>query len=350
MSGIAAVFLMGVLGLVTGPGPAPIVTPGEFQEWFLEAYNGDLEIPEEVQQHAAGFRYVFVAGLQNERMSGYFVQNIKELQSLGVPKEMIHQIRPSSHATFEENLEAIRTGFRMVASLGPEPLVVIAHSKGACDALAFALRDPDFVRDHVEIFFLVQGPFGGSGLADYVFGDGEAIDDQMPGPARGLARVLGKFQENSLVRGKHAGMLDLTRDAANLFWKRTLEENAEAIPIVSPRTFYIEARIDPTDQRLLRKPIAWYLHTYYGPNDGMVASGDQSLKGVGTSLGMLEVGHTDLTHRFPGGRGQRQLRKALSQSVIMTVGRQVTEDQETLKPSEEEKAVGEILDSLPPPN
>ena len=91
-------------------------------------------------------------------MPGYFAQNVAALRALGVPPAAIHEIRPSSHASFAANLEVSRAGFLDAAAAGPEPLVVVTHSRGACEALAFALREPDFVRDRVAALFLGVGP------------------------------------------------------------------------------------------------------------------------------------------------------------------------------------------------
>lgn len=322
--GINTAGLLTLALIAAGSNPIPEVDPGEFQGWFDRAAKGRLRIPEEVQARAIRLRYVFVSGLGNERMPGYFAQNAAALRALGVPPEAIHEIQPSSHAGLAENLEVIRDGVLDAAAAGPEPLVIIAHSRGACEVLAFALREPDFVHDHVAALFLVQGPFGGTGLADYVLGEGEPMDRQMPPRARLVAKAVCALERSSLRRGRHGSLEELTQDAASEFWRHELEANAEALAVVGPRTFFVEATVPPSRQRLLRKPLARYLHTYYGPNDGVVLESGQSLEGLGTCLGPLEVGHTDLTHRYPAARAQPRLRRALVQAIVMAVGRDGT--------------------------
>ena len=299
----------------------PAILPGAFRAWFDAAAEGRLEVPGPIAARASDLRYVFVAGLQNERMPGYFAQNIDALRDLGVPAEAIHRIGPSTDGTFEENIGALRVDIRALASIGPEPLVLIGHSRGACDALAFALREPRFVRDRVEAIFLVQGPFGGSGLADYLLGIGEPMDRRMPTPARAAANLIGKAESIFLKRGRHAGIEDLASDAAHRFWDRQLDERPEAVAVVGPKTYYLEGLAPPESQPLFRRPAARYLETYYGPNDGMVAQGDQYLDGLGTRLGTFDVGHTDLTHRFPAARPKKRLRRALAEAIVMAVGR-----------------------------
>jgi hypothetical protein len=132
------------------PALPPLVKPEEFQAWFEHARDGRLSISKEVEQTARRFRYVFVAGFQNERMPGYFGQNAQELRARGVPKRLIHTITPGSDETVQGNAEAVRVKFVEIASRGPEELVIVAHSRGACDALLFALQNPEFVSDRVR--------------------------------------------------------------------------------------------------------------------------------------------------------------------------------------------------------
>src|SRR5262249_34070830 len=144
------------------------------------AVGGRLAIPEPVARRARGFRYVFVGGFRAGPMPGYFAQNAAELRAIGVPRRRIHFLFPSSRHSVEENRAAVRDELGRIAEEGPERLVVIAHSRGACDALAFALHGPQLVRDRVKALFLVQGAFGGTGLADYLLGTGEPMDGSMP--------------------------------------------------------------------------------------------------------------------------------------------------------------------------
>jgi pimeloyl-ACP methyl ester carboxylesterase len=301
--------------------PALCVTAEEFQNWFEKACHGELRIPESVSCRARCFRYVFVGGLQTSRMPGYFHQNITELRAHGVPRHAIHIMHPSSRRTVEENRAPVREELCRIACEGPERLVIIAHSVGGCDALAFALHEAPFVCERVEAVFLVQAPLGGTALADYVVGTGHAMDDQMPAGARRVATALGEMERFRMHRGPHAGIRELTRDAVRAYWDRVLEDCARAIPIVGPKLFYIESLASPDSLSPLPRATGRYLGTYYGPNDGIVAAGDQSLPELGTSLGVLDAGHADLTRRFPAARTGRQYRRALIQSILMVVGR-----------------------------
>jgi pimeloyl-ACP methyl ester carboxylesterase len=321
-----------LFGLATLAGDAPIdraIEPAHFQEWFATAARGRLEVPNPVRDDARRFRYVFVGGFGNERMRGYFSQNARELRSLGVPRAAIHVIAPSSHRTIDGNSDFVAEQLLAVAEKGPEPLVLIGHSRGACDALYFALRHPRFVRDRVRALFLVQGPFGGTGLADYLTGDGPEFDDRMPLRHRIIAGLIGRYEKGMLSRGKHGGLPELGRDAARAFWDCALEDHAAAIPIVGPRTYYVTAKTKLSRLRLFQQATGSYLTTFFGPNDGMVGLDDQVLPGFGTVLAVLDAGHTDLTGGFPVTRAPRQSRRALIQGIVMALAEPLEEDTRT---------------------
>jgi len=312
-----------LLALQTPPNSAETgarVSPAQFSAWFNAARAGKLAIPADVSRTARHYRYVFVGGFHNEQMPGYFARNARELRAQAIPRQAVHFISPSSHETAAANAGLVRSRFLEIARQGPEKLVVIAHSRGACDSLAFALQNPEFVSDRIQALFLIQGPFGGTGVADHLVGEGPAMDHQMPWRHRLIAYALARLEAYRLNRGKHGGLPSLTRRASQEFWKRALEEHRPAIPVVAPKTFYVTTQTEPSRLRLFLRATASYLGTYFGPNDGLVALDDQSLPGVGTVLAVLDAGHTDLTNTFPSNHAQRRLQKALTDAIIMAVG------------------------------
>ncbi|MDB5351630.1 MAG: hypothetical protein JWN86_2877 [Planctomycetota bacterium] len=299
------------------------VGPDDFRGWFLAASEHKLDIPKSIEENARRYRYVFIAGFSNERMPGYFAQNAKELRALGVPRKAIHYVYPSSSKTVEENLDEVHSKIVEIAGKGPERLVVIAHSRGACDAMAFALHHKEFVEEHIQALFLVQGPFGGTGVADFVTGEGPPMDCRMPWRYRMLGKLVGGMEKLLLKRGRHGGLTGMSRWVSRDYWTRSLEEHADAIPIVGPRTFYVTSETTPSHLRFFKKATGAYLSAYFGPNDGMVSPDDQSLTGVGTVLAVLDAGHSDLTNRFPAARADRNLRRALIQGIVMAVGHEM---------------------------
>ena len=204
-------------------------------------------------------------------------------------------------------------------------MVVIAHSRGSCDALAFALENPEFVLEHVHALFLIQGPFGGTALADYVVGEGPPVDGRMPLGHRVVSRAVAKVEGYLLDHGKHGGLPALTRRASEEFWQDMLEENSDAIPIVGPKTFYITGQIPPSEHRFFQRPIASYLELHLGENDGVVALEDQSLAELGTVLAVLDAGHTDLPTASPPARASQRMRKAVIDAIIMGIGEERVE-------------------------
>jgi len=303
-----------------GESSAPVTELSErFQKSFEAASQGRLQVPPEVDRAAQKNRYVFVGGFWNERMRSYFAQNAQELKARGVPRDQIHFIYPSSNQSIDENAEQVRAGFQDIVSAGPEPIVVIAHSRGACDALAFALRNPKFVQQHILALFLVQGPFGGTRLADYIKGEGPAVSQEIPRRYRAVAQIVGQLEKNRLSRGKHLGINGLTRKASREFWDATVKACSSAVPIVGPRTFYITSETPPAQLGLIKRATGLYLSDVSGPNDGVVAREDQSLPELGTVLANIDAGHADLTHRGASTRAPRRQRKALIQGILMTL-------------------------------
>jgi pimeloyl-ACP methyl ester carboxylesterase len=314
-----------ILGLTLAiclPSDTLTVRSRDFRQWFQNASQGQLRLSKDVTRAARAFRYVFVGGFANEYLVGYFAQNAQELRNQGVPRSAIHFIHPSSSRTVADNLGPVRDEMLKIAETGPERLVVIAHSRGACDALAFALRNPQFIHDRIEAMFLVQGPFGGTGLADYLEGEGKPMDGQMPRVQRWVAYQLGRVVQSSISdRGWQGAIKGLKREPSRDYWSRSLAEHASAIPLVSPKIFYIAARARPSRLGWFHKVTSSYLSSYYGPNDGIVTLDDQRLPGLGRCLGPVDAGHADLTCRFPMTSAGKKYRKALVLSILMAVGK-----------------------------
>jgi pimeloyl-ACP methyl ester carboxylesterase len=313
--------LVGLLVVSAPPASTDsVVSPLEFRASFKQAIAGRLTIPTDVKKAARDYRYVFVAGFMNEGTSEYFKQNAQELAAIGVSSKSINFIYPSSGKTIEENSAFVRDKFHEFAARGAERLVVIAHSRGACDTLAFALANAEFVAEKVEALFLVQGPFGGTGIADYLIGEGPPIDASMPLKDRLIAQGVSRLEEHKLSHGQHRGLPSLTRQASKKYWDMMLEKHEGAIPVISPKTHYVTTKANRAQLRLLLRATASYLDSHFGPNDGLVALEDQSVAGVGTVLAVLDAGHTDLTHRFPAAAPKRRMRRALIDAIVMGVG------------------------------
>lgn len=76
---LATALLVGIMSpesVLDGEKPSSEV----FREWFDAAVDDDLKIPVAIARKARSFRYVFIGGFRNERMSGYFAQNAATLR------------------------------------------------------------------------------------------------------------------------------------------------------------------------------------------------------------------------------------------------------------------------------
>jgi len=128
--------------------PAP--PPSAFARAFDERSRRSappLPLPPDVRAAARRYRYVFVAGFLNEGMRAvYFSDNRRALADAGVDRGAVHVLYPGSGRSVEDNIAELGRTLPALAAAGPEKLVVIGHSKGAVEALGFALGSPAFVR------------------------------------------------------------------------------------------------------------------------------------------------------------------------------------------------------------
>lgn len=106
---------------------------------------------------ASQYRYLLVPGLGWRRRAGYMAPNLLRLRSAGLEAELV----PTAAAGLAgENAAAVRAAVER----SPRPVVIIAHSKGALDALAAFPQPPGKVRALVAL----QAPYGGSPMAQWV--------------------------------------------------------------------------------------------------------------------------------------------------------------------------------------
>ena len=152
-------------------------------------------------------------------------------------------------------------------------------------------------------------------------GEGPEVDGALPAVHRTLARLIGGFERLLVRRGRHGGLASITRERSRAYWGSAIDAHPEAVAALSPKTYYIEGETDAARLRLFLRATASYLTAHYGPNDGVVARGDQSLPAIGSSLGVFDVGHSDLTRNNPGSRAGKRSRRAMMDAIVMAVGR-----------------------------
>ena len=287
--------------------------------------QGKLGIPDEVCQNACGYRYVFICGLFHEHMPGYFLQNVKELRARGVPRTSIHLVKPDSQQTVDENCKSVRAELQAIVKQGPERLVLIGHSRGACDALVFALQNPTFVKEHIHPLFLIQGPFGGTAVADYVAGDGTPMDRRMPTGYRFMGQAMGRLESRLLEDDTHDAIASLNRKDSESFWKDALTDPPRGGPGRRPQNL------------LCNEPDRSVASSALPARDGVVPGHVlRAERWTGRPGGPVAArpGHGSRGSRrrphgpdppLPRGSPKPRLRNALIDAIIMAVGTQNTQ-------------------------
>lgn len=315
---------------------APLIEPKQFQEWLLQSQHSPPILAPDARLRARRYHYTFVKGFLNETMpTGYFWDHIAELQSLGVTHDHIHVVSPCSGKSFDENQLTVKQELTQpVLDSDDEPEVIVAHSRAARDVLAFALLNPTFVREHVKAIFLIQGALLGSSVADYIKGEGPPIDRRVPSAYRIELEWIGKTARTfGGMFGIDTGFAELTHLDSAEFLDSIFASHPDAAAMISDKIFYIQGSKNPAHVSPLIRATAHYLQysckielnergESICPNDGLVATHEQWLPGIGTSLAVFNADHTDLTNSWPisseGNRKRLMLTRAIFTSVAQS--------------------------------
>jgi len=291
-----------------------------FQAWFEAARHDRLQLSEDSLDRARQFHYLFVSGFHNEVMPYYFRGNIHELVRLGIPTARIHRIHPTSHRRFDGLIDRLAGSIAKLADQVTGQLVLIGHSRGACLLLATALERTSAIGDRVEALFLIQGPFGGTAIADYVVDENARLPQSWPLRRRGVAGTLRALERLSLRLGLDEGLREMTREASRRYWRDLMEKHpavsSESLRRIERRSYFITSSIEPERSRFPRSELGRILQEEDGPNDGVVALADQSIAGFGTRLGPLKAGHTDLVWGVYSSFEARGDRRALTRAIV----------------------------------
>lgn len=321
--------LIGLIALEAWPTP---IEPAQFVARVNHYWTLKEKPTAEVSRNASQLHFLFVKGFLSEGMPGlYFREHVSELKQLGVPARQISVLAPCSGSSLEENQTELKETAQRVAGSGRR-LVLIGHSRGAVDVLAFAVRNPKFVEDHVAAIFLIQGAFGGSGVADFLTGRGNPLDERIPWLYRQKLNLLadGTPLLGGLI-GIDEGLKELTRATAGDFWKKMLQENGEATQSIGPKVYYILGKQDPKKMAMVVQVTGYYLHYSYDcaasgdekntcPNDGLVHLRDQSVAGLGRPLAIFQSDHAGLTNSNPISNLPDYVRRSLTRAIFEAVG------------------------------
>lgn len=290
------------------------VTQSEFSSRYaFFSQGGKIHLSRNSQR----FHFVFVGGFLNEGLPGYFSDNSNALLDAGVSRDRIHFIFPNSDHSVEENYIDLKWQLRELRESfdDGEKLILIGHSKGASEVLASILTMSQWSARWIEQVYLIQGAFGGSGVADYIRGKGRPVDKSLPWYQRLLFKNL-SLAAVILNWRVAKGFESLETEAAKAFWRSHLQKYSRGVSRLTDRIFYITASTHPEQMSKTLKWSGWYLESSYGRSDGLVLEKDQLLPELGFPLLNLEADHTDLTVSRPVSDQSAKVRFALTQTIL----------------------------------
>ena len=225
------------------------------------------------------FHIIFVGGFTNELLRGYFAENKKALNDMGI--KTVSTVFPPSGKEVEANADALDKTLReKYREGGRKPIILVGHSKGGVETLLWAIRHPDLITDgKVASVVIMQSPVDGATMVDEVR---NTVGD----------RVLNLFLPY------HRGFVSMS--APEL--RAAVQENINTLTAhgreyISRRVFYVRSWVKTGETTIALKPTQIYLKNGHGPNDGLVLLKEQRIKDFGRDLGIVEANHVELIAR-----------------------------------------------------
>ena len=249
--------------------PPPVDVTQRFRQLYRQVQQGVPVLPAEASRH----QYLLVKGMFGEALPTYMVDGKRRLQKRGL-EVLDTQVHPEQ--SLAHNMAVLREAL-LDAVHFRRSVVLVAHSKGATEALSTLSRYPE-LRPAVRAVVALQTVFGGSVIANDVT----------------LSPRLWKLAERLfplLFRGDALAVRDLSYARRQEFLRRH----------PCPRDIPITAL---AASRLSRKSALWplirYVNERYGwRTDGMVATVDEEVPG--SRLVRLEdMDHGESVMLFPG--------------------------------------------------
>ena len=223
---------------------------------------------------ARQLHFVFVGGIFTELDPGYFKDNGKVIEEIGATYSIMF---PPSTASLEEDAKLL---YERVSSENKQigkPIVLVGHSKGACDVVMLALLFPQLVTSgQIDRIVAIQGPLQGSVIAGDVADVGSLV---LPNFFKGLASCGPKV--NELFQEKLLKLLQSQRTELN------------------SRIFYVRSSEALVDVSLIMKA-SWDLCVKLttggsGRSDGLADPAKMKIDGFGIDLGELIGDHALFT-------------------------------------------------------
>lgn len=245
-----------------------------FQSAFAAALRGEVSLNAETLSQ---YQYAFFAGLGGEKFIplgwvglGYFDSFRTVLREAGVANHLIGSTAyPPSWCSVERNCDGFflkQLSGRQTAS--PEKLVVFAHSKGAAELFAFALKHSDWVAAHVHQMVFISGAMQGSPLANLVTG---APTRPVPWHVRLPASVVAAAAYLYMNTVYHYGTQSIRPEKIQALFERLVTEHPQALSIVLGKSLFLQTSISGLDP----SPLMWLPDMFLRaeaqePSDGLV--------------------------------------------------------------------------------
>lgn len=264
------------------------------------------------------YEYVFVAGFLNEGLLGYFKDNKDLLEEVGISKQQIHVLKPSSQEGVIKNALNLSKQLTTIYKKSNRRLVIIAHSKGALETLALAVSQPKLIDTAVHKIFLVQGALKGSAVADYISGEGPAAGSEMPLEERAWFLLSGRTAR-AIDPIINRGMTALTHKYTASLWNTLFKLKGMPSSSVSSKIFYVRSYDQTQQMAEVIDCTGTYIATYFGKNDGLVTVQDQSFTEFGTVLATLRADHADLFTPRPISNTPSIARRAFTFGLLRTL-------------------------------
>ncbi len=241
---------------------------------------------------------LFVGGIFNECALGV-------VEYFGTFRRIVHAPEffwPSSRQSVPETVRALHRKIR--AHEGS--LMLVAHSKGAAEALILVLQHPELLRTgRIHRLLLIQGAFGGSPLAR--------------ASCFGLMTPLRFFFREVLVSMEPENTRTLLQEAYKSFVAQTSGSERENF---SKKIFYLRSAIEADELSSALLPI-WRLCgdqlSHLGQHDGILLTEEEKFDAIGQDLGVVQFDHFDLVMRGVGMRASEEKRSSALRHAFMQV-------------------------------
>lgn len=250
----------------------------QLESSYEEFRRGELTLTQEFRANLGEFQFIFVGGFGNELAYGYFKDNVETLRAMGVAD--VHVVFPSSTNSATDNIPLLKEKIvQLYAEGNGKPIILIGHSKGGLESVGLALANPELIRRRIIARVIaVQAPLAGCHLGD--------LSDRLILIGKAMGEKL-RFLD---------GLRSLrTSEIRDLIEDRVAQMRPADRNLVSSALLYVVSRQEiRKTSRLWSAGSLFMRFVHRAENDGLVATHDMWIRGVGRVMGELVADHTEL--------------------------------------------------------